>query len=123
MSSESQSSTEVASSVPSQAEAAPALAATDASVAASGESAPQELVVGPGQETEADKAQRVKIGSQRGPVGAPPAGGSPRVKNAAKRMLSESAAPREKIAVPNRRAALPDDLEAELLHAPVEPVL
>ena len=91
MSSESQSSTEVASSVPSQAEAAtaPALAATDASVAASGESAPQELVVGPGQETEADKAQRVKIGSQRGPVGAPPAGGSPRVKNAAKRMLSK----------------------------------
>lgn len=119
MSSEPQSSTENASSVPSQAEAAttPVLAATDASVAATGESAPQELVVEPGQETEAEKAQRLKIGSQRGPGSAPPAGGPPRVKNAAKRMLSESAAPREKIAVPNRRAALPDELEAEIAAA------
>lgn len=117
MSSEPQSSSENASPVPSQAEAAAVLGAAEASTSASGESAPQEVVGAPSPGDDADKAQRVKIGSQRGPVAAPPAGGSPRVKNAAKRMLSESAAPRAKIAVPNRRAALPDDLEAEIAAA------
>src|SRR5437762_1877824 len=52
---------------------------------------------------------KIRIGSQR-----PQA---PRVKAAAKRMLVEHSGPKEKTPIPNRRAGLPPELEAELEEA------
>lgn len=90
----------------------------DASVAATGETPEAELVVepGPGEQVggEDGKGLRRKIGSQRTPGVAQTPKRPVRVKNAAEQVLQ---GPREKIAVPNRRAALPDDLEAEIAAA------
>lgn len=111
MSSEPEQSVEKTELASANASAEPTSAQQDAALASTGET-PE------GRAAEGDDARqepRMKIGSQRGPNQAPPSG-PPRVKALAKKVL-ESSGPKHKIEVPNIRAGLGDDLEAEIAAA------
>ena len=111
MSSEPEQSVEKTELASANASAEPTSAQQDAALASTGET-PE------GRAAEGDDARqepRMKIGSQRGPNQVPPSG-PPRVKALAKKVL-ESSGPKHKIEVPNIRAGLGDDLEAEIAAA------